>query len=144
MEERIIALEARFDEHCRQSKEIIDSQLSIQQEWLKWRHKVDTHLENHNTSLMSLAEGIYELKHVEVINGKSEIKPIQIAIGEIWEATAFFRILNKIVTLINKRKITKTLFRFANIVIVSAILYAVFGYAVFGVPLISIIKGWLK
>lgn len=144
MEERIIALEARFDEHCKNSKEIIDLQLATQQEWLKWRYETDDNHKKTNASLATLATEIYALKHVEVINGKSEIKPIQIAIGEIWEATAFFRILNKIVTLINKRKITKTLFRFANITIVGAILYAIFGYAVFGIPLISIIKGWIN
>ena len=143
MEEKLIELETKFEEHCRQSKEIIDSQLSIQREWLKWRHKVDTHLENHNTSLMTLAEGIYELRHVEVVNGKSEIKPIQVAIGEIWEATALLRAGNKIYSIINRRPLTKRLFKYMNIIVVSAILYAIFGYAILGVPLVKLVQSWI-
>lgn len=125
-------------------KDLADERHKVERKWYEWRMGVDDKLLKNESAIISLAENLNRVSYVTVVNGKTEIKPIQIAIGEIWEATALFRTINKVIQLINRRPLTRKLFKFANMIFVSAILYAVFGYAIFGVPFIKLIEKFIN
>ena len=134
-------------EHNRLEKMITDledERHQVEKRWYEWRMGVDDKLTKNESAIVQLAENLNKVSYVTVVNGKSEIKPIEVAIGEIWEATSLFRTMNKIIQLINRRPLTRKLFKLLNMIFVSAILYAIFGYAIFGVPFIKLIEKFIN
>lgn len=123
--------------------DLADERHKVEQRWYQWRLGVDDRQSKHESTMMSIAENLHKVSYVKTINGKEEIKPIEVAIGEIWESTALLRTGNKILFLINRRPLSRKLFKWLNVIVVTAIIYAIFGYAIFGVPLIKLIDKWI-
>lgn len=116
----------------------------VESKWYEWRMSVDDAVSRNEATIRTIAEKLYKISYIELKNGNKGTKPIEIAIGEIWEATALLRALNKIVLIVNQRPLSRKLFKIINVMFFLAITYAIFGYAVFGVPLIDLIKNMIK